>query len=63
MRNAGIRAVAMKTDGQDGSYGHSRMHLFLHLIQFTLKKDKKSTVGGHLVRSDQLNVFCFCFNT
>ena len=22
------REVAMKTDGQDGSYGHSRMHLF-----------------------------------
>ena len=27
------RAVAMKTDGQDGSYGHSSFHLFLHLIQ------------------------------
>ena len=27
------RAVAMKTDRQDGSYGHSRNHLFLHLIQ------------------------------
>ena len=28
-----VRAVAMKTDGQDGSYEHSRMHFFLHLIQ------------------------------
>ena len=27
-----FREVAMKTDGQDGSYGHSRMHLFLRLI-------------------------------
>ena len=39
------REVAMKTDGQDGSYGQSRMHLFLHLIQiFCLLF--RSTEGG-----------------
>ena len=39
------RAVAMKTDGQDGSYGHSSFHLFLHLIQiFCLLF--RSTKGG-----------------
>ena len=40
-----IREVAMKTDGQDGSYGQSRIHLFLDLIQiFCLLF--RSTEGG-----------------